>query len=198
MVPTLRSSRLATVSRWTPSLVCHIFGLIVCLNFAPVVSFSFIDKRLSDGALIETNGSTNYSISCLTDPTANTTFLFNQNALRVGGRITLHLQTYVIHGLTLKDEGTYTCKAFRNQGGGPITKTLDLLLQKEIIPFCPRVFPQKKVLTRGQSANFTCHVNLKNAMAKYLKFKWYKEEDNGLVEIPSYERYIDIMTALLF
>ena len=36
MVPTLRSSRLATVSRWTPSLVCHIFGLIVCLNFASV------------------------------------------------------------------------------------------------------------------------------------------------------------------
>ncbi|KAK2563242.1 Vascular endothelial growth factor receptor 2 [Acropora cervicornis] len=153
------------------------------------VSFSFIDKRLSDGALIETNGSTNYSISCLTDPTANTTLLFNQNALRVGGRITLHLQTYVIHGLTLKDEGTYTCKAFRNQGGGPITKTLDLLLQKEIIPCCPSVFPQTKVLMRGQSANFTCHVNLQNAMAKYLKFKWYKEEDNGFVEIPSYERY---------
>ena len=42
---------------------------------------------------------------------------------------------------------------------------------------------------RGQSANFTCHVNLKNALAKYLKFKWYKEEDNGFVEIPSYERY---------
>ena len=42
---------------------------------------------------------------------------------------------------------------------------------------------------RGQSANFTCHVNLENALAKYLKFKWYKEEDNGFVEIPSYERY---------
>lgn len=190
MVPTLRSSRLATVSRWTPSLVCHIFGLIVCLNFASVVSFSFIDKRLFDGALIETNGSTNYSISCLTDdPTANTTLLFNQNTLRVGGRITLHLQTYVIHGLTLKDQGAYTCKAFRNQGGGPITKTLFLFLRKEIIPCCPSVFPLSKVLMRGQSANFTCHVNLKNALAKYLKFKWYKEEDNGFVEIPSYERY---------
>ena len=42
---------------------------------------------------------------------------------------------------------------------------------------------------RGQSANFTCHVNLKYAMPKYLKFKWYKEEDNVSVEIPSYERY---------
>ena len=42
---------------------------------------------------------------------------------------------------------------------------------------------------RGQSANFTCHVDLKYAVAKYLKFKWYKEEDNGSVEIPSYESY---------
>lgn len=98
-----------------------------------LVSFSFIDERRLDGALIETNGSTNYSISCLTDdPNANTTLLFNQNTVRVGGRITLHLQTYVIHGLTLKDQGTYMCKAFRNQGGAPITKTLVLFLRKGI------------------------------------------------------------------
>lgn len=36
MVSTLRSSRLATVSRGTPSFVCHIFGFIFCLNFASV------------------------------------------------------------------------------------------------------------------------------------------------------------------
>ena len=107
--------------------------LVYSLCFFFPVSFSFIDERPFDHVFIETNGSTNYSISCLTDdPNANTILLFNQKTLSLGGRITLHLQTYVIHGLTLKDQGTYTCKAIRSQGGAPITKHLHLFLQKGI------------------------------------------------------------------
>ena len=66
-------------------------------------------------------------------------------------------------------------------------------LTVEVIPCCPDVIPQTKVMSTGSNINFTCHVTLRikdsrnTALKKYLVFKWYKEEDGTFVEVPDGE-----------
>lgn len=59
-----------------------------------------------------------------------------------------------------------------------------LLLSLEVIPCCPEVTPVKKVVVAGTSINFTCVVDIKHSLAKYLSFKWFKEVGDTYVEIP--------------
>ena len=65
-------------------------------------------------------------------------------------------------------------------------------LSVEVIPCCPDVIPQKKVMSTGSNVNFICHVTLlfnsrETALKKYLVFKWYKKEDGTFVEVPDGE-----------
>jgi len=86
---------------------------------------------------LEIGSTVNYSIDCRTDdPNASTTLLFGSHQLPipqelpVGGKVSLSKQVYTIHGLVLKDSGTYFCKATSSQGAGPIKRQLILFLFK--------------------------------------------------------------------
>lgn len=67
--------------------------------------------------------------------------------------------------------------------------TLNNFCLPEEIPCCPTVFPMKKVIIRGTRTSFTCKVDIKNSIPKYLVFKWYRQEKGTYVEVPSSETY---------
>jgi len=102
-------------------------------------SFKFINPILYDvkTVTLEIGSTVNYSIDCRTDdPNASTTLLFRSHQLPipqelpVGDKVSLSKQVYTIHGLVLKDSGTYFCEATSSQGAGPIKRQLILFLFK--------------------------------------------------------------------
>ncbi|KAL9972287.1 hypothetical protein ACROYT_G018570 [Oculina patagonica] len=171
-------------------LVC---SLVSCPFFVLTASgFSFIQNSLKiEKIIIEINGTTNYSISCrTTDPNAITTLFHNNQEIPVGGRVALDKQVFTLHGILLTDRGWYKCKA-RNSLGTVIEEDAVLIheIVHEVIPSRPKVTPEKKVVVAGTSINFTCVVDIKHSFAKYLSFKWFKEEGDTFVEIPVDQTY---------
>jgi len=96
-----------------------------------LLGFSFIDQspKVEIKIIIELNGTTNYSISCLTtDPNAITTLFHHGKEVLVGGRVTLDKQVFTIHNISLSDRGFYECKA-RNGLGAVARKDAAHILQ---------------------------------------------------------------------